>query len=73
MSIFKSLLESPTVQNLINLAEKALFEQFLDWLEKVVERTSTPEDNEALALFLEEAAKRVRENQPAAGGEGTGG
>lgn len=60
MSFLKDLLKSESVQKLITLAEEALFDQLLDILEKIVERTSTPEDNEALALFLEEAASRVR-------------
>ena len=61
MSFFKDLLESDTIQNLITIAEKAAFEQILDLLEKLVDKTETLEDNEALALFLEEAASRVRD------------
>jgi vacuolar-type H+-ATPase subunit E/Vma4 len=65
MSFFEDLLKSEAVQKVITEVEKALFEQFFNALEKVVERTTTTEDNEALAAFLEEAAERVREKQPA--------
>ena len=62
MSFFTDLLESEAVQKVITEVEKALFKQFFEQLQKIVERTKTPEDNEALAAFLEEAAKRVRAN-----------
>lgn len=60
MSIFTDLLESDALQKVIREVEKALFKQFFDLLDKIVDRTETTEDNEALALLLEEAADRVR-------------
>lgn len=65
MSFFEDLLKSETVQKVITEVERAGFKAFLDLLQKIVERTKTPEDNEALAVFLEEAAAKVREKQPA--------
>lgn len=65
MSLLTDLLESESVQKILADGELFAFEQFLDLLEKIVSRTETPEDNEALALFLDTAAKRVREKTPA--------
>jgi hypothetical protein len=67
MSFFKDLINSETGQKFLDLVQEVMFEQLFDYLEKVVERTKTPEDNEALARLLEEAASRVREKAPATG------
>lgn len=61
MPSIKELLETEAVQDIIEGGQKVLFELLLDLLEKLVNQTSTPEDNKALARFLRIAADRVEE------------